>query len=122
MVNYFEVVLILVIVAMGFWAWMLYQDKQKGEQERVALEMERQEYEEIGKGLLGYQEKLQEKKELAKAKILDMLSEKDRIGTDEIANALKISSRTAVRYLDELEQEGKARQVGNVGKSVFYTK
>ncbi|MDP3999090.1 MAG: HTH domain-containing protein [bacterium] len=38
----------------------------------------------------------------------------------EIRKALGVSSRTAVRYLDELEKEGKVEQVGKIGHSVTY--
>ena len=34
--------------------------------------------------------------------------------------ALGVSSRTAVRYLDELEKEGKVEQVGSIGHAVTY--
>ena len=38
----------------------------------------------------------------------------------EIRKALGVSSRTAVRYLDELEKEGKIEQVGKIGHAVTY--
>jgi len=38
----------------------------------------------------------------------------------EIRKALKVSSRTAVRYMDELENQNKVRQVGKIGHTVTY--
>jgi len=120
--DYFNIILVLVVVALGFLAWSLYKQKQEVENEVVALDKEKQEAEGIGKGLAGYHEELQERKEQVKQKILQMLLEKEKLSNSEIALALKISSRTTVRYLDELEKQGEARQVGKTGKSVFYSK
>jgi len=41
-------------------------------------------------------------------------------GNAEIRQALGVSSRTAVRYLDELEREGKVEQAGKIGRAVTY--
>src|SRR3989344_2591183 len=122
MINYFEVILVLVIIALGAWIWKLYQNKQEGEREASALEKEKDEYADLGKGLEEYNKKMQEKREAAINKIIEMLSEKKKIGSGDVADALRVSSRTAVRYLDEIEKQGMARQVGRVGKSVFYTR
>lgn len=70
--------------------------------------------------LTDYNRKRQEKKEKAKNKIVEFLAEKGRISHSDIAKQLKLKRTTVVRYLDELEQEGKAKQVGKVGQSVFY--
>ena len=43
---------------------------------------------------------------------------KGAISNSEIRKALGVSSRTAVRYLDELEKEGKVEQVGKIGHAV----
>ena len=120
MINYFEVILVLVIIALGAWIWKLYQNKQEGEREASALEKEKDEYADLGKGLAEYNKKLQEKREAAINKIIEMLSEKKKIGSGDVADALRVSSRTAVRYLDEIEKRGMARQVGRVGRSVTY--
>ena len=45
-----------------------------------------------------------------------------QIANKDIQKLLRISSATAVRYLDILESENRIKQVGNTGKSVFYTK
>jgi len=73
------------------------------------------------KGLAKYQQKLQEKKEKAKEEIVKIIKEKGSASNKDITEALKISEATATRYLDELEKEGKIRQVGKTGKYTFYT-
>ena len=59
-------------------------------------------------------------KEARKQKVLAMLREKGDLSNSEIRKELGISSRTAVRYLDELEAEGKLKQVGAIGHTVTY--
>jgi predicted HTH transcriptional regulator len=59
-------------------------------------------------------------KEGRKQTTLAMIQEKDAVSNSEIRKALGVSSRTAVRYLDELEAEGKIEQVGRVGHAVTY--
>ena len=60
-------------------------------------------------------------KDARKQKALAMLREKGDLSNSEIRKELKISSRTAVRYLDELEAEGKLKQVGAIGHTVTYS-
>lgn len=55
-----------------------------------------------------------------KEKILSLLREKGQLSNTDIRAALGVSERSAVRYLDELEKEGKAEQVGLTGRSVIY--
>jgi len=59
-------------------------------------------------------------KEARKQKLLAFLKEKKELSNSEIRKALGVSSRTAVRYLDELEREGKIEQVGKIGHAVTY--
>jgi len=49
-------------------------------------------------------------------------SAEDKITNDEVQNMLKVSDATAERYLQELEKNGLIKQVGNIGKDVFYLK
>ncbi|MBI4159766.1 HTH domain-containing protein [Candidatus Wolfebacteria bacterium] len=48
------------------------------------------------------------------------MREREELSNAEVRMALGVSSRTAVRYLDELEAEGKIEQVGKVGHAVTY--
>ena len=59
-------------------------------------------------------------KEARKQKALAMFDDKSELSNAEISKALGVSSRTAVRYLDELEREGKIEQVGKIGHAVTY--
>ena len=65
-------------------------------------------------------------KEARKQKALAMFgSPSTPSGNKELSNAeirkiLGVSSRTAVRYLDELEREGRVEQIGKIGHAVTY--
>ena len=59
-------------------------------------------------------------KEARKQKILTLLREQVELSNSEIRKVLKVSSRSVVRYMDELEAEGKVKQVGIVGHAVTY--
>ena len=59
-------------------------------------------------------------KEARKQKALAMFADKPELSNYEIRKALGVSSRTAVRYLDELERDGKIEQVGKIGHAVTY--
>lgn len=49
-------------------------------------------------------------------------SAEDKITNDEVQKMLKVSDATAERYLQELEKNGLIKQVGNIGKDVYYQK
>ena len=59
-------------------------------------------------------------KEARKESVLALLHERGELGNSEIRAMLGVASRTAVRYLDELEAEGKVEQIGKIGHSVTY--
>lgn len=63
---------------------------------------------------------LDAKKRGNKEKILALLAEKSELSNSGIREALGISERSVVRYMDELEREGKVKQVGNTGRGVTY--
>jgi len=60
------------------------------------------------------------KKELNKNKILEILQNNGELSNTDVRKQLNVSDRTTVRYMDELEKEGKVKQVGEVGRSVAY--
>jgi len=65
------------------------------------------------------------KKQANLDKIMSLLATSTSSGQAELSNAeirqaLKVSSRTAVRYLDELEKQGKVEQIGKTGQTVTY--
>lgn len=67
-------------------------------------------------------------KEMRKERALAFLRERDpstssgykELGNAEIRTELGVSSRTVVKYMDELEREGKVKQVGTIGHTVTY--
>lgn len=63
---------------------------------------------------------LDAKKQGNKEKILTFLAEKNELSNFDIREALGVSERTVVRYMDELEKEGKVEQVGSTGRGVTY--
>ncbi|MEK9185878.1 MAG: FaeA/PapI family transcriptional regulator [Patescibacteria group bacterium] len=73
-------------------------------------------------GEVGLLEKQAEEKEENKKKILEFFASRDKASNDEIQDFLGVSDATAERYLHELEQEGKIRQVGSTGRHVYYSK
>jgi len=55
-------------------------------------------------------------------KVMNMFLTKSKITNDEVEKFMHVSDATATRYLSQLEKEGKIKQTGKTGKSVFYTK
>ena len=55
-----------------------------------------------------------------KQKILDLLGEKNQLSNTEIRDAIGVTDRTVVNYMDQLEKESKVEQVGSTGRGVFY--
>ncbi|MEK7124593.1 MAG: HTH domain-containing protein [Patescibacteria group bacterium] len=60
------------------------------------------------------------KKQQNKEKILAFLKERGQAGNEELRKHVSVSARTIVRYMDEIEKEGNARQIGNTGKWSHY--
>ncbi|NQU83206.1 MAG: HTH domain-containing protein [Parcubacteria group bacterium] len=60
------------------------------------------------------------KKEERKKKILSLLKGKNKVTNKVLREKLNVSSKTVVNYCDELEKEGKIKQVGKVGRSTSY--
>lgn len=60
------------------------------------------------------------RKNVNKEKAVSFFREKGHVSNAELREALGISERSAVRYMDELEKEGKVEQVGNTGRGVTY--
>ena len=57
-----------------------------------------------------------------KNKILELLKDKNKITNNDVEKLLNVSDASATNYLQELENEGKIKQVGKTGRSVFYEK
>lgn len=72
-------------------------------------------------GWLGYHASRARKKAERKELILGFVREKGKITNDEAQKLLGVSDSTATEYLNELEKENALKQVGDTGRSVYYT-
>lgn len=115
-------ILVLIILGLGAGVWYLLKKKNESDREAELAIKEKGEYEELGRGLAEYNQKLQEKKSQVKAKILGMFLRAKKLSNHDIASEIGISRINVIRYLDEMEKEGKVRQVGKSGRAVFYEK
>lgn len=61
------------------------------------------------------------KKAEGKEMIMEFLYKNEKIQNNDVEKLLDVSDSTAERYLDELEEEDKIVQHGEIGKGVFYT-
>lgn len=55
-------------------------------------------------------------------KLVDLILKQDKITNAEVEKLLNVSDATAERYLQELEKEGKLKQVGTDQKDTYYQK
>src|SRR3989344_6191445 len=76
----------------------------------------------VGGKTQGLIDRQAEEKKRNKEQILGLLDDQHPLTNNHVEQLLGISDATATRYLEELEREGKIRQVGDVGKGVFYEK
>ena len=53
-------------------------------------------------------------------KIIDFLEENEEIKNDDVEELLGVSDATATRYLEDLEEMGRIRQIGERGRYVHY--
>lgn len=67
-----------------------------------------------------FMSKQQKEKEQAKQAIYGLLETNHPLTNNDVEAMLGISDATATRYFDELEKEGKVRQVGKTGRYVNY--
>lgn len=65
---------------------------------------------------------IQSRKRKKLDKIMTLFLNKSKITNDEVEKFLHVSDATATRYLSQLEKEGKIKQTGKTGHSVFYSK
>lgn len=94
--NYFS----LTIVAIAGVALGMYFARRKADDGLIAQQME---------------QKAENKK-----KILEFVQANGKIQNNDVEKVAGVSNATAERYLDELENEGKLTQHGEIGQSVFY--
>lgn len=59
-------------------------------------------------------------KQKNKQKILDLFEKEKELSNEQIRDSIQVSDRSVIRYMDELEKEGKVKQTGKTGRSVVY--
>lgn len=65
---------------------------------------------------------IQSRKRKKLDKVMTLFLKQSKITNDEVEKFMHVSDATATRYLSQLEKEGKIKQTGKTGKSVFYSK
>lgn len=65
---------------------------------------------------------IQSRKRKKLDKVITLFYKNSKITNDEVEKFLHVSDATAERYLNILEKEGKVKQTGKTGHSVFYIK
>ena len=68
----------------------------------------------------GFNSQQSENKEQGKRAIYELLETNHPLTNNDVEAMLGISDATATRYFEELEKEGKVRQVGKTGRYVNY--
>jgi predicted HTH transcriptional regulator len=66
--------------------------------------------------------KLSERKSKKLERVMKAFEKTGKLTNDEVEKLLHVSDATATRYLDQLEKEGRIRQVGKTGKYTYYEK
>lgn len=61
-------------------------------------------------------------REQRQVEILALLEKQTRINNNQVQKMLKVSDATATNYLDDLEKQGKIKQIGRQGRFVEYEK
>ena len=107
-------------VGLGAGVVWVFMKKRKGELELELKRTEKEKTEKEGKERLI--EKQAREKEENKRKILELFESRQRVANNDIETLLGVSDATATRYFDELEKEGLIRQVGKIGRHVYYEK
>lgn len=95
------IIFVLGLIAGGVGVWLIFKFKSRGKK-------------------LGLVEKQKREKEQGKEAILGILETQTPLTNNQIEQLLGISDATATRYLEELEKEGRIRQVGQTGSGVYY--
>lgn len=67
-----------------------------------------------------YQSARRKEVEKKKQRILELFKDKNKITNNDVEKMLGVSDASATNYLQELEDEGKIKQIGKTGRSVYY--
>jgi len=90
----------VIVGVVGFWVWGWVKSRQRKES---LIERQRRE------------------KEADKERILGLMESGNQpLSNEHVRMMIDIPESTATRYFEELEREGKVRQVGTTGQAVYY--
>lgn len=114
----FFIIALLAAVA-GVWVrWRRKYEIVEQELRRTQKELEKER--ELFNGFDEYNKKIAWLKAERKQKIMDEIQKQGGISAHKAADLIEVSRFTAFRHLEELEQEGKIKQVGSFGRGVIY--
>lgn len=71
-------------------------------------------------GIAAVVEQRSSEKQQRKEQIMTLVREKGTIANNDVESLLNVSDATATNYLQELEEEGKLKQIGAHGRFVTY--
>lgn len=115
----FQPLLIIALIIILFLAFLKIKSQKE---ESIVLKKELADDQKEFSHLSQYNDKLKEIKTQKKNQILELFSKQVKVSNSDVVKSLQISSATAFRYLDELENDGKIAQNGKLGHTVFYSK
>ncbi len=118
----FEILTLFVGLVIGGGIAWLFIKRRTAElaDELRRTECEKTAHEEIASSLDEYNVRLQQEKDERKESIIKKIQEDVSIQNNEVADMFEVSRKTAYNYLEELETEGKIKQVGSAGRHVIY--
>ena len=100
------------------------RNKRRNEEESVDIEVEVEKRQKkiVGKLLERARATIQLRKVRKLHRVLELFNEQEKVTNEDVRKLLRVSNRTARRYFDHLEEKGRIKQVGDVGKGVYYIK
>ncbi len=102
---------VLVVIVVGVLAFYLLHPPARQKTKQTAQDV-------IGVCAVALERTSQ--KEARKSRVLELLAEHGELGNEDIREYLGVSRNTVIRYMNELETEGKAKQIGVTGHAVVY--
>ena len=103
------------------------QDERKDKEERKReFEHEKRQLKKnekfVQKLLIKARARIQERKRAKLDKIVSLFETQEKVTATDVQKLLRVTKRTVRNYFDQLEEEWVIKQVGRVGRGVFYIK
>jgi len=112
----FSILASILILFLLFWILVLCLKLREEKKKRGEVSQECADKEALGKVNTERIRIKNERKEM----VLGLIKENGRVSNDEVEKLLNVADSTVTNYLDELEKEGRIRQVGRTGQGVYY--